>query len=32
MSDYPIPENLVTVRLMTRRYVSALLSHREREI
>jgi putative glycosyltransferase len=32
MSDYPIPENLVTVRLMTRRYVSALLSHGEREM
>ena len=31
MSDYPIPENLLTVRLMTRRYVSALLSHGERE-
>jgi putative glycosyltransferase len=32
MSDYPIPENLVTVRLMTRRYVSALLLHGEREM
>jgi putative glycosyltransferase len=32
MSDYPIPENLLTVRLMTRRYVSALLSHGEREM
>jgi putative glycosyltransferase len=32
LSDYPIPENLVTVRLMTRRYVSALLTHREREM
>ena len=32
LSDYPIPENLVTVRLMTRRYVSALLSHGEREM
>jgi putative glycosyltransferase len=32
LSDYPIPENLVTVRLMTRRYVSALVSHREREM
>jgi putative glycosyltransferase len=31
LSEYPIPENLLTVRLMTRRYVTALLSHRERE-
>lgn len=31
LSGCPIPENLLTVRLMTRRYVSALLSHRERE-
>lgn len=31
LSDQRIPENLVTVRLMTRRYVSALVSHRERE-
>lgn len=27
-----LPENLVTARLMTRRYVDALLSHREREV
>jgi putative glycosyltransferase len=32
LSDQPIPENLVTVRLMTRRYVSALVSHRERKM
>jgi putative glycosyltransferase len=31
LSDQPIPVNLVTVRLMTRRYVEALVSHRERE-
>lgn len=31
LSDHPIPANLLTVRLMTRRYVTALLSHRERE-
>jgi putative glycosyltransferase len=31
LSDYRIPENVLTVRLMTRRYVSALLAHRERE-
>ena len=31
LSDHPIPENLLTVRLMTRRYVTALLAHRERE-
>lgn len=27
-----IPENIVTTRLMSRRYVDALLSHREREV
>jgi len=32
LSDQPIPDNLVTVRLMTRRYVSALVSHRERKM
>ena len=31
LSATPIPPNLVTVRLMTRRYVSALVQHRERE-
>jgi len=31
LSDVPIPVNVVTVRLMTRRYVQALVSHRERE-
>lgn len=31
ISDVPIPVNVVTVRLMTRRYVDALLQHRERE-
>jgi len=31
LSEYAIPENVLTVRLMTRRYVSALLTHRERE-
>ncbi len=31
LSKQPIPANLVTVRLMTRRYVEALLGHRERE-
>jgi putative glycosyltransferase len=30
LSDVRIPENLVTVRLMTRRYVEALVEHRER--
>ena len=28
--DYPIPRNVITARLMTRRYVRALLRHRER--
>lgn len=32
LSDYPVPANLVTVRLMTRRYVEALLRHDEREL
>jgi putative glycosyltransferase len=31
LSHIAIPSNLVTVRLMTRRYVSALVTHRERE-
>ena len=31
-SNYPIPKNLVTIRLMTRRYVEALLRHQEREM
>jgi len=31
LSEQPIPANLVTVRLMSRRYVTALVSHRERE-
>ena len=31
LSGWQIPPNLVTVRLMTRRYVSALVQHRERE-
>jgi putative glycosyltransferase len=32
LSEQRIPENLVTVRLMTRRYVSALVAHRERKM
>jgi putative glycosyltransferase len=32
LSVVPIPRNLTTTRLMTRRYVRALLEHREREI
>ena len=31
LSEQPIPANLVTVRLMSRRYVRALVAHRERE-
>lgn len=31
LSNWPIVPNLVTVRLMTRRYVDALVEHRERE-
>ncbi len=32
LCDDPIPENLMTVRLMSRRYVSALLEHHEATI
>jgi putative glycosyltransferase len=32
LSKYPMPVNLVTLRLMTRRYVQALLQHTEREL
>lgn len=32
LSDTPIPTNLVTVRLMTKNYVEALIQHREREL
>jgi len=32
LSDYAVPENLVTLRLMTRRYVESLLLHDEREL
>lgn len=32
ISDIKIPSNLVTARLMSRRYVQSLLRHREREI
>jgi putative glycosyltransferase len=31
-TGFALPENVVTTRLMTRRYVEALLSHQEREI
>jgi putative glycosyltransferase len=32
LSSPPLPRNLITLRLMTRRYVAALLRHREREV
>jgi putative glycosyltransferase len=32
LSGLQLPENVVTARLMTRRYVDALLRHREREV
>lgn len=32
LSDLSLPSNLVTVRLMSRRYVDALLLHEEREV
>jgi len=30
-SSHPLPRNLLTVRLMSRRYISGLLEHKERE-
>jgi len=32
LSDVPLPQNVLTVRLMSRRYVDALLLHGEREV
>ncbi|NER93863.1 MAG: glycosyltransferase family 2 protein [Symploca sp. SIO1B1] len=32
LSNYPIPTNLITARLMNQRYVDALVSHKEREM
>jgi putative glycosyltransferase len=32
MLTHPIPVNVVTARLMTRRYVNALVAHRDREV
>ncbi len=32
LSDYPVPENQLVARLMTRRYVLSLLEYREREV
>lgn len=32
LADISLPANIVTTRLMTRRYVNALLQHREREV
>jgi putative glycosyltransferase len=32
ISSYPVPTNLITARLMSQRYVNALLEHKEREI
>jgi putative glycosyltransferase len=31
LSNHPIPQNVITARLMTRKYVKALVQHRERE-
>ena len=31
-SSYPVPSNLVTARLMSKRYVEALVQHKDREI
>lgn len=32
LTGIPLPNNIVTARLMSRRYVNALISHREREV
>jgi putative glycosyltransferase len=32
LSSYPVPENLLTVRLMTQRYVASLIQHLDREL
>ncbi|MBE9238207.1 glycosyltransferase family 2 protein [Anabaena aphanizomenioides LEGE 00250] len=32
ISSYPVPANLITARLMSQRYVKALVEHKEREI
>jgi len=32
MLDNPIPENILTARLMSRRYVASLVQHRDREV
>ncbi|RME61230.1 glycosyltransferase [Candidatus Parcubacteria bacterium] len=32
ISDQPIPRNLITARLMTRRYVDNLIQHQDREV
>jgi putative glycosyltransferase len=32
LTDLQLPENIATARLMSRRYVDALLTHREREV
>lgn len=32
LSSYPIPQNLITARIMTRRYVQALIKHQDREV
>ena len=31
-SSYPVPSNLVTARLMTKRYVDSLVKHKDREV
>ncbi len=32
LSNYPVPANIVTARLMSKRYVEALVAHRDREV
>jgi putative glycosyltransferase len=32
LSSYPIPSNIITARLMTRRYVASLVEHKDQEV
>ena len=32
LSNYPLPQNVLTARLMTRRYVRSLVQHRDQEV
>jgi putative glycosyltransferase len=32
LSSYPVPKNLITARLMSKRYVASLVEHKDREV